>query len=461
MPTNRLTALDGTFLELEDADPCAHMHIGAILVFGPRTDRSTPSLQEIRQHLDNRLDALPRYRQRLAHPGPGSVGWERWVPDQHFDVARHVHEATLRAPGGWEELFEWAGDYFSARLERSLPLWQITAVDGLADGHWALVTKTHHCLVDGVGSVDAAALLLDGVAEALGVTAPLEDPSASPVGRLAPVLHRVQGALHLAARPRDLARRAEALGELLIRDELLPAPPSSLNGTIGARRAVRGIVVDLDEVRRIKDALGGTVNDVVLAGACAGLRALLLARDEEPPGQGLRAMIPMNVRRPGEQLGNHISSLFVDLPVAEGDARTRYEQICEASAAVKGSTQPLGTDTLLRLAGTAPPVVHRLLAQTLFAKRLFNVTVTNVAGPPVPLTALGFPLTTVWPLVPIAADHAVGLAIVSYAGSLMFGVCADRDSVPDVDILAAGIADGLIALQRLATSETRGALSAG
>jgi WS/DGAT/MGAT family acyltransferase len=218
---------------------------------------------------------------------------------------------------------------------------------------------------------------------------------------------------------------------------------------IGPRRLLRGVAVDLEHVRDIRGALGGTVNDVLLAGACAGLRELLLSRGEELPYRGLRAMVPMNVRREGEQLGNRVSSLFVELPVGDPDPMSRYTQIREGTAAIKASSQPLGADTLLALSELAPPVLHSTLARNLFGKRLFNLTITNVPGPQGQMTVFGSPLESVWPLVPIASDHAVGLAIVSYAGRLMYGICADRDAMPDVDVLASGIAAGLASLQRL------------
>ncbi|MCW3039917.1 MAG: acyltransferase [Solirubrobacterales bacterium] len=447
---DRLTALDGTFLELEDADSCAHMHLGAVLVFGPRPAGGTPTVDELRAQLEERLHALPRYRQRLEGPSAGSLTWRRWIDDPHFDVARHVISARLPQPGGWDELLDWAGEYYSRRLERSLPLWQIAVVDGLADGHWALVTKTHHCLVDGVGAVQAGHLLLDGIGDALaGAPAPAQAGTAGTPGRLDRAVRALRGPARAAVHPRETLRRADALAELLVTQELIAAPATSINAPIGARRILRGVTVDLGEVRQITGRLGGTVNDVVLAAACTGLRELLLSREEPLPDRGLRAMVPMSVRT-DESPGNHISSLFVELPVGVANPLVRYELIRTGTAAVKRSTQPLGTDTLLALGALAPPVLHRVLARSLFAKRLFNVTITNVPGVPVPLTAFGAPLEAIWPLVPIAADHTVALAILSYDGRLMIGICADRDATPDVDVLAAGVTTGLAELQRLA-----------
>ncbi|MCW2986769.1 MAG: wax ester/triacylglycerol synthase family O-acyltransferase [Conexibacter sp.] len=182
---------------------------------------------------------------------------------------------------------------------------------------------------------------------------------------------------------------------------------------------------------------------MVLAGACSGLRALLLARGDDLPAEGLRAMVPMNVRDGDDSLGDHVSSLFVSLPDAEADPLVRFAQIRATTAALKRSNQPLGAASLLQLSELAPPAVHHLLAPSLSDRRVFNMTITNVPGPPERLTTLGAPLESVWPLVPIAADHAVALAIVSYAGQLVYGICADRDTVPDVDVLAAGIVAGL------------------
>ncbi len=458
---DRLTAIDGTFLELEDADTAAHMHIGALLVFAERRRRGTPALDEVRSFVDGRLDALPRYRQRLAGLSAGGLGWQRWVPDEHFDVARHIRAATLPAPGGMNELLAWAGEYYSLRLDRSMPLWEVTVVDGLANGRWALATKTHHCLVDGVGSVDAAHLLLDDVREALAAAPTGDGEERGKPGfarRLVPdsLVHGASAALHAATHPVDLARRATALGELLVRDEIQGAPDTSLNQAIGPRRVIRSVTVNFDDVRHVKRTLGGTVNDVLLAAACAGLRDLLVARGEHLPARGIRAMVPMNIRQPdehGDALGNHINSLFINLPVAEPDPARRYSRIREVTSTVKESALPLGADTLLRLTGIAPPVLHHLIAKSLFAKRLFNVTITNVPGPQVRMTAFGAPLETVWPLVPLATDHAVGVAIISYDGHLCFGINADLDSVPDVDVLVAGIDRGIADLQQLAGAE--------
>lgn len=463
----RLSALDGTFLELEDADPCAQMHLGAILILGPRADGSVPTLAEVRAHVGGRLQGLPRFRQRLAGTGPGLLRWQHWIDDVHFDVARHVLPGTLPAPGDWEALFAWAGDYYSARLERTLPLWQVMVIDGLADGHWALITKTHHCMVDGLGAIEAAQLLFDGpeptgdrasseadagAGGAFGSLAPVLGGLAPVLGGLAPALGGVRAGLRAAAHPRDLARRAAALGELAVREELIGAPDLSINVPLGPRRRLAAIAVDLAEARDVHHVLGGSLNDVVLAGVCAGLRGLLIARAEDLPARGVRAMVPMDVRRRDDGTGNHVSSLFVDLPVAEPDAGVRYDAICVETRRIKRSDLALGADTLLQLGEYAPPIAHRIAARRLSGHRLFNLTITNVPGPPLPVTALGAPLKRVWPLVPLASSHSLGVAVFSYAGQLMFGIVADHDTTPDLDTFAAAVEAGLQDLRRRAAA---------
>lgn len=451
--TERLSALDGTFLELEDADPSAHMHIGAIMTFAPAPG-GRPDLEALCRQVDERTRELPRFRRRLARPDAGELTWQHWEDDPHFDVHRHVRRASLPAPGGWTELLDWAGDWYSRRLDRDRPLWEFTLLEGLEDGGWALVTKMHHCLVDGVGSVEAFMLILDAERDPPPRTAgpPAGPPAPSP-GPLGLLRSGVQAGMRAASHPGDVLRHARAIAELVVKEELIAAPSTSINQPIGPRRHLQIVRADLGDVKAIKNTLGGTVNDVVLAAVTAGLRALLLARGDELPEAGIRAMVPMNVRGDSggrAELGNRVSSMFVELPVTEADPSARYAIVSERMAAIKASPEALGADTLLRLADAVPPVLHQSVARTLFARRLFNVTVTNIPGPGIPLYALGSRLTTIWPLVPLAADHGLGIAIISYDGSLVFGLNADADTVPDVDVLAEAIGAALVELGRLA-----------
>ena len=439
--TELLSPLDATFLELEDADRSAHMHIGGILVF----DGPAPGLDELRARLEERLASLPRYRQRLTSRTARGLRRPGWEDDPDFDIATHITRAALPAPGGERELLDWAGDYYSHRLDRARPLWRSVLLEGLADGGWALATKTHHCLVDGVGARDAATVMLD--------TSPAPPPWRAPDPPPPPrdgVLHDLAGLATLPVRVGlDGAR---GLVDLALHDELAAAPHTSLNMPLGEHRRLAVAHVELERVRTIRDALGGTVNDVVLALVTAGLRRLLRARDEIPPARGLRAMVPVNVRAPGTgtELGNQVSSLFVDLPVDEPDPEERFRRVHAEAGRRKAGHQAAGGRALIELGALAPPLLHSLVARPVFATRLFNVTVTNVPGPPQALYALGRELRTIIPLVPLAAEHAVGVAITSYAGDLCLCVNADRDLVRDVDELVAGMAEELDALEALA-----------
>ena len=446
----RLTPLDATFLELEEADESAHMHIGGALVFEPPPGGSAPGFQALLDHLESRFAALPRYRQRLSQPHTGGLDWPAWVDDDDFDLAHHVRRAALPAPGGDAELNDWLADFWSQRLDRHRPLWEMVMLEGLAGDRWALCTKTHHCMVDGVGSIDVGHVLLDVSPE------PADAPPVAPPLRVADddhgfawrVSHGVAGlarsgigtALH-PSRLFEMVERSRGLAELLVRDELVAAPRSSVNTEIGTRRRYLPVTVDLDDLRAVKVELGGTINDVVLAVVTGGLRRLLLERGEDPPEPGLRAMVPMNVRAAAEHmaLGNRISSLFVHLPVAEPTPEARYSSVTREAEQLKGGNQAAGGALLVDLAGHMPPAVHSSLARSLFASRLFNVTVTNVPGPQVPLYALGSRMTDIHGLVPLAAEHCVGVCVLSYAGRVSFGLIADRDSVPDLDRMALGM----------------------
>jgi WS/DGAT/MGAT family acyltransferase len=248
--------------------------------------------------------------------------------------------------------------------------------------------------------------------------------------------------------------RGKGLVDLLVRNEVLAAPRSSLNQPIGKYRRYAYVEVPLKDLNAIKRELGGTVNDVVLAATTAGLRAVLLDRGEQPPAAGLRAMVPVNVRTAAEHmaLGNRISSLFVHLPVAEENPLVRYAKVVEDAERLKAGDQAMASSTLVGIAGAAPPVLHSTVAQSLFATRLFNVTVTNVPGPQVTLYSFGTPMRQVLGLVPLAAAHDVGVAILSYDGRVTFGIVADRDTVPDLAVMAAGIQDALRELRELARS---------
>ena len=472
----QLSMLDTMFLELEQFDESAHMHIGAALIFEPVPGGGTPTLEALRDRMASRIGLLPRFAQRLSGTHAGPLTWLTWEADEAFDVAAHLHRVTLPAPGGDAELREWLGEFWSHRLDRHRPLWEMTLLDGLPDGRWALVTKTHHCLVDGVGSIDAGTVLLD----AEPTPGPWKPPTRmhpAQVGASANSLRRLAGMPVAAAEAtagvvRHPRRAAEALDaaraalELLIREEFVAAPRTSVNVQLSEHRRLAVTEVALQDIKAIKRALGGTVNDVVLSLVTAGLRELLLKRGEVPPAAGLRAMVPVNVRAAAEhlELGNRITSLFVHLPVAVSEPSARYRQVRAQTMKLKASHQAAGGKLLVDLAGLAPPGLHSIVARSLFATRLFNVTVTNVPGSETTLYAFGAPLRRVVPLVPLAAEHAVAVAALSYDGTVFFCVHADRDAAPDAYRVVEGIeaeldALGLVAEKAAAAAAREAALA--
>jgi diacylglycerol O-acyltransferase / wax synthase len=462
---DQLTPLDASFLEIEEQDDASHMHIGWAMVFDPlpsaHAGMTAPAAQDLLDQLELRLHTLPRFRRRLSRPHTGGLSRPSWQPDERFDVENHVRVAALPAPGGEKELMDWLGDFWSHRLDRSLPLWELVLVEGLADGRWALVTKTHHALVDGMSGVDVTNLLLDATPDASWPpeSPPTADRSSAErrrswPARAAGTALRVPAAA--LAHPRrsagEVLRAGRAVAGLLVRDELIGAPTSTLNVPIGGTRRFAVARADLNEMKAVKRALGGTFNDVVLAAVTGALRAFLVHRGDELPARGLRAMVPVNLRASGEEgtLGNRVSSLFVDLPVAIGDPVGRYEQVTAAAEQLKAGSQAVGSDLIVQAAGLAPPALHALAVRTMFSPRLFNLTITNIPGPPRTLYAFGAPMREVLPLVPVFARHSLGIAVVSYAGGVYFGLNADSVSVRDLDVLSRALEQSIAELQAVA-----------
>jgi diacylglycerol O-acyltransferase len=465
MPTieERVTPLDSTFLELEQADEGAMMHIGGALIFDPLDEPDqTPSLEQLIALLDERFTTLSRFRCRLSEPRVHGLRRPAWVEDPSFDLRAHVRHATLPSPGGDAELHEWLADFWSHRLDRARALWEMTLVDGLEHGRWMLATKTHHAMIDGVGSVDISHILLDAEPHPAprSPVEPAPPDGASGEGLHLPdwlppamVARIARTAIDTARHPRQLAHAgaaAVAMGEMVWQDEISAARPSTLNVPIGTARRFTSVSFELAEIKQVKAALGGTVNDVVLAVTAGAFRRLLHSRgdDLERP---LRAMVPVNLRgEDHESSGNQVTSLFVELPIGEPDTRRRYEQTRTAATELKSGTGALGGSTLMLVTGVAPPVLHESIARMLFAPRLFNLTVTNVPGPQMTLYALGARMRRIVPLVPLFAGHAVGLAIVSYDGEVVFGINADYATMPDLDVVEEALRHEFAALRSLA-----------
>ena len=463
-----LTALDGTFLRLEELDEGALMNLGGVMVFEPLAGGVAPTVEAVREQLAARLSEIPRYLQRLSSARTGGLSWPHWVRDERFDIRYHVSHAKLPAPGDAGQLSEWTAEFFSRPLDRTRPLWEVVVIEGLESGLWALGWKTHHCLVDGTVAVELLSVLLGPGTTA--TTEPTAPSSASPgpswrshvpeaAAQTANATARMgSAAVHAAAHPREALDRSRRVAELIVRDELRGAPHTSLNVPIGRTRRYTVVRAPLEELKAIGHHLGASITDVVLAAATGGLRALLLSREEELPPRGLRALVPVTTRRVASDrltLGNLLSFMFVDLPVGEPLAEARLRNVAAATRRRKSSDAAQATSTMMEVAALAPPVVARAaLTRTVFSRRMFNVAVTNVPGSPAPLHAFGGVLRELHPVLPLLADHAVGIAALSYNGQVTFGITADAASMPDIDVLARGIAEELERLRSLVPTAT-------
>jgi diacylglycerol O-acyltransferase len=449
MAPQRLSALDASFLEVETAS--AHMHVGWAAAFDPPDDGPAPSYEQLRDHISRRLHRAPRYRQRLAEV-PFGLSRPVWVDAEGFDVGRHVRRA---ATGDLREL---AGTVLSTPLSRDRPLWEMWIADGLDDGRIGVVGKAHHCMVDGIAAVELAALLLDPQPEPPPEPPDRWRPQPAPgpatrllegvVDRAAAQLSLFGAAARLAWSPARLAMGAQSATRALV-SSLAPANPvRGLNDPISPYRTLATLGRPLDELRAIKRAHGCTVNDVVLAAACGGVRRYLERRGEEP-GR-LKAMVPVNVRANGEagELGNRISFIFLELPYDEPDPEQRLRDIAEAAGEAKQADEPAGTSTVLDLAAAAPSALQRAVSRLVASPRTFNVVVSNIPGPQEPLWMLGCRLREAFPVVPLADRHALSIGFTSIAGGAFFGVYADRDAVADAERLAADIGQELDDLAR-------------
>ena len=466
MPGDRLTALDTAFLDIEDAGS-AHMHVAGVMIFeGP-----APTHAELCAAVSSRLHLVPRYRQRL-HGAPAGVSTPTWVDDPHFLIEFHVRHTALPRPGNDAQLALLAGRVFSQRLDRSRPLWELWLVEGLEDGRFALLSKTHHCLVDGISGVDIATVLFDAEPHPDSPPAPDEPWHPRPLPTtletlamaVADAVGQPLGAARSAAtrvvRPVDLLGDVRAaIGGLaaLAAVTLRPAPPSIYNVDIGPHRRFTWVHASLDDVKFVKNTLGGTVNDVVLAAVTGMLRRHLIRRGEDVNDLELVAMVPVSVRTDLERgaLGNRVSTMFAPLPVHLPDARARLLHIREEMRELKESGQAVGAEMLTRIGGLAPPTLLAQAARLAASPRTFNLTVTNVPGPQVPLYCVGRQLIDLVPMVPLAPEHALGVAIMSYHGRICFGLVADWDVLADLDEVAQDLAAELEALVAAAHAVTR------
>ncbi|HEX4280901.1 MAG TPA: wax ester/triacylglycerol synthase family O-acyltransferase [Solirubrobacteraceae bacterium] len=447
---DRLSSIDASFLHQEG--PSSHMHIGGVLIFqGP-----PPDFADFLNHIRSRLHLVPRYRQKLATP-PLETGRQLWVDDPDFNIEYHVRHTALPAPGTEEQLFLLAARIASQQLDRDKPLWENWLVEGLEGDRFALISKTHHALVDGVSGVDLATVLLDleptppkqSPAE-LEPWKPHRQPSSAElvaagvrgmVGVATGLVSRaVSAATHPATSFAGVRDAVEGVGEIAWAG-LNPAPVTPLNVEIGPYRRYAVVRHQLADYKAVKNAFGGTVNDVVLTVVSGALARWLESRGVRTEGLEMRALVPVSVRTDAHRgtLGNQLAAMRGPLPVYIHDPVSRLAFVRRAMDGLKESKQAVGAATLAAVNDLAPPTILAEASRLNFSTRLFNLLVTNIPGPQIPLYLLGRRLEDLFPLAFLPKNHALAVAIMSYNGGLDYGLLGDYDALPDIDVIADGI----------------------
>ncbi len=445
---DRLSALDAEFLHLEDGS--VHMHIAVACIFGD----PPPAEGEVEALVSSKLSLLPRYRQRVRTV-PFELGRPVWVDDPHFDLGYHIRHTALPAPGSDAAFCRLMGRLMSQPLDRSRPLWEVWLVAGLAGGAWALVFKVHHCMVDGIAGVGLLTVLMDLDADTVVGKPEPWSPAAEPPGALkvldawgglASDLCAVAGDIPaVLAHPLSAGRSglATVAGALRFVEHLAPTRSLSIEGPVGPHRAWSHGSASLAQVKTVRAAFGGTVNDVVLAAVAGGYRALLEKRGDDADRAVVRSLVPVSTR--GESgrgvPDNRVSAMLCELPVHLADPVDRLEAVTAQMARLKGSHTVEAGQTVTSVGDLAPPLlmgaVSRLTIRTMrrYGQRSLNTVTTNVPGPQFPLYCLGRRMVEYRPFVPISHGLRVGTAVLSYDGSLVFGVTGDYNSVPEVDVV--------------------------
>ena len=451
---DRLSPLDVSFLYLEELT--TPMHVGGVVIF--EVPDGGFDYERLVRLIRDRINLVPRYRQRVRWV-PGHLANPVWVDDENFDVTYHVRRSALPRPGTDEQLNELVARIMSRPLDRERPLWEMYLVEGLDDDRFAILTKTHHAMVDGATAIDIGQVILDTTPEPREVPAddwrPQREPSSAEL---------VAGAVNEIARsPKavvdtvrtgliDVQETVTQLGRNVVgltsaaRTMASPARSSPLNVSIGGARRYATTETDLENLKRIKRAHGGTINDIVLTILAGALRMWMMTRAEPvTPRSSIRALVPVSVRSSGDSSGNQIAAFLCDLPIGEPDPVIRLQRVRFEMDMLKETGQMLGATALVGVASFTPPTVHSLGARVVsgLSRRVYNTVITNVPGPQFPLYAGGALMLAAYPVVPLARGQAVSIGLTSYDGGVFFGLNADREAMPDVEILAQCIDDAI------------------
>jgi diacylglycerol O-acyltransferase len=457
---DRLTAVDASFLHQEG--PHSHMHIGGLTIMeGP-----PPDMEDVLEQIRRRLHLVPRYRHKLAFTALDS-GRPVWIDDPSFNLEYHVRHTALPSPGRWEQLRNLTARIFSQGLDRSKPLWEMWFIEGLKDDRFAMISKSHHALVDGIAGVDLATVLFDvspnppPLRHSGRAWQPHPEPGAAELvaaglrGAVRAGIELAEGAIDALAHPEHALARArevaEGIGEIVWAG-LNPAPETPLNVPIGPHRRFVAVASSLDDFKAVKNAFGGTVNDVVLGVVAGALRSFLISRGRHTEGVELRALVPVSVRGEDEHDtgGNRIVVMRGPLPVYIADPVERVRFVSQAMNGLKESKQALGAEVIAGVQNFAPPTILAQASRLNFSTRLFNLIVTNVPGPQFPLYVLGREMLEAYPVAFLPESHALAIAIMSYNGQMNFGLLGDFDALPEIDTIGEAIAKELATLVSLA-----------
>lgn len=461
---DRLSVVDNSFLAIED--PNSHQHVGAVTLFDtgplPHPDGGI-DIDRIRVYVASRLHLIPRYRQRLA---PVPLGTRLvWVDDDHFNIQYHVRHTSLPRPGDERQLKRLVARIVSQQLDRAKPLWEMWIVEGLADGRFALVAKTHHCMIDGVSGADLMAVLMSPSPDGTIAPAPTWIPRPAPsryalfrdewLRRFSEPLAVLRETPCALSAPATVVARAldgmRALAETL-GSSMHAASATPFNRPIGPHRRFDWTLMELAAVKRVKDRLGGTVNDVVLATVAGALRRFLERRRINVDLLDIRANVPVSLRTAAEHgtLGNRIALWMTELPVAERDPLRRLVAVRATTTRLKESKLAMGAEVLAAVSEFTSSTLLALAVQLATRSRPFNLVVTNVPGPQIPLYLLGAPLRECYPMVNLLANQGLGVALFSYAGRLCWGCIADWDLVPDLHDFVGDIQESFAELEHAA-----------
>ena len=440
-----------------------HMHVAGLSIFAPRTDGPL-TYADVQRVVEARIHLAPRLRQRVL-PVPANLGRPLWVDDDRFELDFHLRRSAVPTPGGRFQLERAVGRVLSRPLDRSKPLWELYVFEGLEDDRTAVLLKLHHALADGIGSMMIGSALFD-----LDPDAPLGDAPKRPWSP-EPAPDRdelIRDAIaEMASHPAEAIARAarapqraiEAITRTVVGASALvgmgPAPAGPFEDPLGPARRFAIADVPFERLRSIKRSLGGTINDVVLTAVAIGLHQLMIARGEATKGRTLRVMIPVSVRSKAEagDVGNRVAPAFVEIPIGHMTPRSRLGKVRTATDQLKSSSMAVSADAIIGLGAYAPPALHAMAARLVSRGRWFNLVVSNIPAPQMPLYLAGARLEANYPAMPLGEHGGLSIACSSLGGTMAFGLTADWDAVKDIDLLARGIEQAVDDLERAATKK--------